>query len=202
MTLMVQQDRLNARPRREGREVGRDPTSVPSCSAVSRPSLRWPLMKRPALTRPARVGVDPTVGARGKPAARSNQRNDLQRSKRSLSPFPLAFVAAIREPACRRARPHQRDRRRRPAAHAARLPVPGVVGRRSAAAGPDRPGAQSGPARAADRMVRCRELTLRAMYGRRPRCKRNLTFLRRVRVQPCIRPLDAAAMAAGPDVIR
>jgi hypothetical protein len=51
-------------------------------------------------------------------------------------------------------------------------------------------------------MVRCRELTLRAMYGRRPRCKRNLTFLRRVRVQPCIRPLDAAAMAAGPDVIR
>ena len=32
----------------------------------------------------------------------------------------------------------------------------------------------------------------------RPRCKRNLTFLRSVRVQPCIRPLSAAAMAAGP----
>ena len=29
----------------------------------------------------------------------------------------------------------------------------------------------------------------RAMYGRRPRCKRNLTFQRSVRVQPCIRPL-------------
>jgi hypothetical protein len=42
----------------------------------------------------------------------------------------------------------------------------------------------------------------RAMYGRRPRCKRNLTFQRSVRVQPCIRPLNAAAMAAGPDVIR
>src|SRR5262245_55823334 len=27
-----------------------------------------------------------------------------------------------------------------------------------------------------------------AMYGRRPRCKRNLTFPRGVRVQPCIRP--------------
>jgi len=37
-----------------------------------------------------------------------------------------------------------------------------------------------------------------AMYGRRPRCKRNLTFQRSVRVQPCIRPLNAAAMAAGP----
>ena len=43
---------------------------------------------------------------------------------------------------------------------------------------------------------------LSAMYGRRPRCKRNLTFQRSVRVQPCIRPLNAAAMAAGPDVIR
>jgi hypothetical protein len=46
---------------------------------------------------------------------------------------------------------------------------------------------------------------------RRPRCKGNLTYLRSVRVQPCIRPVfsrggsprrDAAAMAAGPDVIR
>jgi hypothetical protein len=41
-----------------------------------------------------------------------------------------------------------------------------------------------------------------AMYGRRPCCKRNLTFQRSVRVQPCIRPLNAAALAAGPDVIR
>jgi hypothetical protein len=31
-----------------------------------------------------------------------------------------------------------------------------------------------------------------AMYGRRPRCKRNLTYERSVRVQPCIRPLNAA----------
>ena len=41
-----------------------------------------------------------------------------------------------------------------------------------------------------------------AMYGRRPRCKRNLTFQRSVRVQSCIRPLNAATLAAGPDVIR
>ena len=40
------------------------------------------------------------------------------------------------------------------------------------------------------------------MYGRRPRCKRNLTFQRSVRVQPCIRPFNAATLAAGPDVIR
>ena len=46
------------------------------------------------------------------------------------------------------------------------------------------------------------ECLKRAMYGRRPRCKRNLTFQQSVRVQPCIRPLNAAAMAAGPDVIR
>jgi hypothetical protein len=30
--------------------------------------------------------------------------------------------------------------------------------------------------------------------------EKNLTFPRSVRVQPCIRPLNAAAMAAGPDV--
>jgi hypothetical protein len=30
----------------------------------------------------------------------------------------------------------------------------------------------------------------------------NRAFQRRVRVQPCIRPLNAAVMAAGPDVIR
>jgi hypothetical protein len=29
----------------------------------------------------------------------------------------------------------------------------------------------------------------RAMYARRPRCKENLTYLRSVRVQPCIRPV-------------
>ena len=28
-----------------------------------------------------------------------------------------------------------------------------------------------------------------AMYGRRPRCKRNQTYLRSVRVQPCMRPV-------------
>ena len=27
------------------------------------------------------------------------------------------------------------------------------------------------------------------MYGRRPRCKRNLTYQRSVRVRPCIRPV-------------
>ena len=32
--------------------------------------------------------------------------------------------------------------------------------------------------------------------------EKNLTFLRIVRVQPCIRPLNAAVLAAGPDVIR
>jgi len=30
----------------------------------------------------------------------------------------------------------------------------------------------------------------------------NLTYQRAGRVQPCIRPLNAAAVAAGPDVIR
>jgi hypothetical protein len=32
--------------------------------------------------------------------------------------------------------------------------------------------------------------------------EKNLTFPRIVRVQPCIRPLNAADLAAGPDVIR
>ena len=36
----------------------------------------------------------------------------------------------------------------------------------------------------------------RAMYGRRPRCKRNLTFQRSVRVQPCIRPVFAWRIAS------
>jgi len=31
---------------------------------------------------------------------------------------------------------------------------------------------------------------------------KNLTSQRNVRVQPCMRPLNAAAVAAGPDVIR
>ena len=31
--------------------------------------------------------------------------------------------------------------------------------------------------------------------------EKNLTLSRNVRVQPCIRPLNAAVMAAGPDVI-
>ena len=44
------------------------------------------------------------------------------------------------------------------------------------------------------------------IYRDRPRCKENLTYLRSVRVQPCIRPVfsrggsprrDAAAMAAA-----
>ena len=41
-------------------------------------------------------------------------------------------------------------------------------------------------------IVRRSEVTLRAMYGRCPRCKRNLTFLRSVRVQPCMRPVFRA----------
>jgi hypothetical protein len=32
--------------------------------------------------------------------------------------------------------------------------------------------------------------------------EKNLTFPQNVRVQPCIRPLNAAVLAAGPDVIR
>ena len=42
-----------------------------------------------------------------------------------------------------------------------------------------------------DRQPSKRDPALRAMYGRRPRCKRNLTFLRSVRVQPCMRPVFA-----------
>ena len=45
------------------------------------------------------------------------------------------------------------------------------------------------------------EPTLRAMYGRCPRCKRNLTFLRSVRVQPCMRPVfrvEACPVAMQP----
>ena len=41
-----------------------------------------------------------------------------------------------------------------------------------------------------------------AMYGRRPPCKRNLTFLRCDRVRSCMRPIGAASLAAGHDVIR
>jgi hypothetical protein len=48
------------------------------------------------------------------------------------------------------------------------------------------------------------------MYGRRPRCKRNLTFAKRsgaamytacFRLKACLQR-EAAAVAAGPDVIR
>src|SRR5450759_2846891 len=42
----------------------------------------------------------------------------------------------------------------------------------------------------------CHVWTAPAVQGK------NLTFQRSVRVQPCIRPLNAAALAAGPDVIR
>ena len=41
----------------------------------------------------------------------------------------------------------------------------------------------------------------KAMYGRRPRCKRNLTYLRIVRVQPCMRPVfrvEACPVAMQP----
>ena len=41
----------------------------------------------------------------------------------------------------------------------------------------------------------------RAMYGRRPRCKRNLTYLRSVRVQPYMRPVfrvEACPVAMQP----
>ena len=58
------------------------------------------------------------------------------------------------------------------------------------------------------RVAKCREGP--CMDGARG-ARRNLTYLRSVRVQPCIRPVfewradlhcDAAAMVAGPDVIR
>jgi hypothetical protein len=38
------------------------------------------------------------------------------------------------------------------------------------------------------------------MDGARVAREKNLTFSRNVRVQPCIRPLSAAVLAAGPDV--
>src|SRR6516225_11985662 len=47
---------------------------------------------------------------------------------------------------------------------------------------------------ASDRVVPC-------MDGARSAREKNLTFSRNVRVQPCIRPLNAAVVAAGPDVI-
>jgi len=40
------------------------------------------------------------------------------------------------------------------------------------------------------------------MDGARGAREKNLTSPRIVRVQPCIRPLNAAVVAAGPDVIR
>src|SRR5580704_5508235 len=42
-----------------------------------------------------------------------------------------------------------------------------------------------------DRLLRCREMSRWAMYGRCPRCKSKSDFLRSVRVQPCIRPIFA-----------
>ena len=42
--------------RTDGGAFRPNPTSLPSCSVISRPSLRWPLKKRPALTCPARAG--------------------------------------------------------------------------------------------------------------------------------------------------
>jgi 6-phosphofructokinase len=39
------------------------------------------------------------------------------------------------------------------------------------------------------------------MDGARSARKKNLTFRETIRVQPCIRPLNAAVVAAGPDVI-
>ena len=61
-----------------------------------------------------------------------------------------------------------------------------------------------------DRMLHCREATRWAMYGRRPRCKRNLTFCEAFGCSHVsglfshrgLPRCDAAAMAAGPDVIR
>jgi hypothetical protein len=38
------------------------------------------------------------------------------------------------------------------------------------------------------------------MDGARGAREKNLTFRETIRVQPCIRPLDAAVLAAGPDV--
>src|ERR1700738_851482 len=40
------------------------------------------------------------------------------------------------------------------------------------------------------------------MDGARGAREKNLTFRETIRVQPCIRPLDAAVLVAGPDVIR
>ena len=44
--------------------------------------------------------------------------------------------------------------------------------------------------------AKCHVWTAPAVQGK------NLTFQRSVRVQPCIRPLNAAVVAAGPDVFR
>ena len=74
----------------------------------------WPWLIGPFVEAWLRVrGVAPAAQARGRPA------------------LPRAAARASR---ARRARPRLRDRRRRAAAHAARLPVPGLVARRAAAA--------------------------------------------------------------------
>jgi hypothetical protein len=53
--------------------------------------------------------------------------------------------------------------------------------------------------------LRCPSVYVRVvpcMDGARGAREKNLTFRETIRVQPCIRPLDAAVLAAGPDVIR
>ena len=49
----------------------------------------------------------------------------------------------------------------------------------------------------ADVVPLCGECRNGPMYGRCPRCKRNLTFLRSVRVQPCIRPVGHFALGSA-----
>ena len=72
------------------------------------------------------------VGARAR-------RHAPRRSARRASASSLRSCAHLDEAG---PRPRLRDRRRRAAAHAARLPVPGLVGRRAAAARPGGPGSR------------------------------------------------------------
>ena len=77
-----------------GRRPGR--LSLPSCSVASRPSLRWPLKERPALTATARVGVGIGRPGRRKGLRKGpNQGSSLRQVKRSGGserarvPFPI-----------------------------------------------------------------------------------------------------------------
>ena len=66
---------------------------------------------------------------------------------------------------------------------------------------PGKPDARVCFAPESDESLRRNEMSRRAMYGRRPRCKRNLTYLRMVRVQPCMRPVfrvEACPVAMQP----